>query len=118
MQTRPADTGGNSLLLPIQLLPPHLIPMLSSISSFLPSALQIGSEKSPPPSQQPGTLSESPTKADEEDMAVDEHGVKKKKERTNEVRNFSPVKSSPQNLAPLLGIALELSAGRDSSPTP
>ena len=80
--------------LPIQPLPAHLIPMLSSISSFLPSALQIGSEK---PSSQPHDhqpLSESPTKADtEEDMTVDEHGAKKKKERTNEVSlaKFSPV---------------------------
>ena len=79
--------------LPIQPLPAHLIPMLSSISSFLPSALQIGSEK---PSSQPHDhqpLSESPTKADtEEDMTVDEHGAKKKKERTNEVRSsMTPV---------------------------
>ena len=60
--------------------------MLSSISSFLPSALQIGNDKSPPPQEPKAQITESPTKDDEtEDMAIDEHGVKKKKERTNEV---------------------------------
>ena len=67
--------------------------MLSSISSFLPSALQIGADKSPPSSSQSAPLTESPTKADE-DMAVDEHGVKKKKERTNEVCYYSSWLSS------------------------
>ena len=71
------------------LLPPHLIPMLSSISSFLPSALQIGGDKSQPLQQSPTEITQSPTKEDE-DMAVDEHGVKKKKERTNEVSCMHP----------------------------
>ncbi|PIL25841.1 hypothetical protein GSI_11594 [Ganoderma sinense ZZ0214-1] len=58
--------------------------MLSSISSFLPSALQIGGDKPHQPLQEsPTQITQSPTK-DTEDMAVDEHGVKKKKERTNE----------------------------------
>ena len=57
--------------------------MLSSISSFLPAALQIGSDK-PPPSDTAATLTASPTKVTD-DMAVDEQGVKKKKDRTNEV---------------------------------
>ena len=60
--------------------------MLSSISSFLPSALQIGNDKSPPPQEPKAQITESPTKDDEtEDMAIDEHGVKKKKERTEEI---------------------------------
>ena len=69
--------------------------MLSSISSFLPSALQIGNDKSPPHQDSDKQLTQSPTSKDDEDMAVDEHGVKKKKERTNEVSlaKFSPVVS-------------------------
>lgn len=72
--------------LTVQLL--HLIPMLSSISSFLPAALQISSDKDKSPllTDEDKQLSDSPIAAkDDEDMAVDEHGVKKKKDRTNEV---------------------------------
>ena len=69
----------------------HLIPMLSSISSFLPSALQIGNDKAQPLQESPTPLVQSPTKEDDaEDMTVDEHGVKKKKERTNEVSYIRP----------------------------
>ncbi|KAJ8454350.1 hypothetical protein ONZ51_g13074 [Trametes cubensis] len=57
--------------------------MLSSISSFLPSALQIGNDKSPPsPTEQQRQLTASPTK--DPDMTGDGSNVKKKKERTNE----------------------------------
>lgn len=57
--------------------------MLSSISSFLPAALQIGNDKSPPSTEPDRQLTASPTK--DSDMGADEHGAKKKKERTNEV---------------------------------
>ena len=59
--------------------------MLSSISSFLPSALHISNDKSPPTADEDRQLTQSPIAKDDEDMTVDEHGVKKKKDRTNEV---------------------------------
>lgn len=59
--------------------------MLSSISSFLPSALQVGNDKSPPHQDSGRQLTQSPTSKEDDEMAIDEHGVKKKKERTNEV---------------------------------
>ncbi|KAH9852957.1 hypothetical protein C2E23DRAFT_859586 [Lenzites betulinus] len=43
---------------------------------------EIGNDKSPPATSEPVQLTQSPTK--ESDMGVDEHGAKKKKERTNE----------------------------------
>ena len=80
--------------------------MLSSISSFLPSALQIGNDKSPPPQEPKAQITESPTKDDEtEDMAIDEHGVKKKKERTNEVSctSLAPCSSYTPNASIVCG---------------
>ena len=46
--------------------------MLSSISSFLPSALQIANDKAPAPQADAKQLTESPTSKDEDDMAVGE----------------------------------------------
>ncbi len=77
--------GGKGLLPPTTSSTSHLIPMLSSISSFLPSALQIGNDKSPPHQDSDKHLTQSPTSKDDDDMAIDEHGAKKKKERSNEV---------------------------------
>ena len=79
--------------------------MLSSISSFLPSALQIGNDKSPPsPTEQQRQLTASPTK--DPDMTGDGSNVKKKKERTNEVRfpiSFPLDSGTWQGLAKLSG---------------
>ena len=79
--------------------------MLSSISSFLPSALQIGNDKSPPsPTEQQRQLTASPTK--DPDMTGDGSNVKKKKERTNEVRfpiSFPLDSGTWQGLARLSG---------------
>lgn len=62
--------------------------MLSTISSFLPPALQLGAQdrnaNTPPEGDSilgRAQLTEEPKR----NMTVDEHGVKKRKERTNEV---------------------------------
>ncbi len=63
--------------------------MLSTLSSFLPPVLQLGSQdKNSPTSPHKHTPSHNPDPAsnnDDNDMSVDEHGAKKKKERTHEV---------------------------------
>lgn len=67
--------------------------MLSTISSFLPPALQLGNqEKNNQKVQDKDTDSDTnPNPASNgvsNDMSVDEHGIKKKRDRTHEVRLY------------------------------
>ena len=60
--------------------------MLSTISSFLPPVLQLDRNTNPPVERET-TILDRPqlTEEPKRNMTVDEHGVKKRKERTNEV---------------------------------
>lgn len=80
--------------------------MLSTLSSFLPPVLQLGSQdkngsrlpdKDPERDSQEQDRSHRPsTNGFTNDMSVDEHGLKKRKERTHEVHfiSYSPTTSS------------------------
>ncbi|KAI0920649.1 hypothetical protein AcV5_010332 [Taiwanofungus camphoratus] len=97
--------------------------MFQSLSSFLPSALQLGAEKSSPQPDPP--IQEYPQVTQSQDpqsqnmlAAVDEHGVKKKKERTNE--SFIVVRPPPAKSNHPLNLQVQLvppsTKDRPSSP--
>jgi len=74
--------------------------MFATLSSFIPSALQPAAHDkiATPPAQEPyGSAASSPTsdppppERKSQDMGTDELGVKKKKERANEVCILTPL---------------------------
>lgn len=63
--------------------------MFSTLSSFLPPALQLGAQDKTPPTPDRESILGQPhlTEEPQRNMGVDEQGVKKRKERTHEVCN-------------------------------
>ncbi|KAI0070214.1 hypothetical protein K474DRAFT_1632129, partial [Panus rudis PR-1116 ss-1] len=88
--------------------------MFSTISSFLPSGLQLGTSDRDSPSDKENNTVDSPTQFDTNhshrdsnpDMAVDEHGIRKRKERTHE--SFIVVRPPPSKSNHPLNLQVQL----------